>query len=66
MNLGYEFTKVAMPTMPFNKLTLSLNISNVGLLWKSTDAPVDPDFTSAQSTSWPTPLAWALNLRIDL
>lgn len=66
INLGYELTKTAVPEIPFNKMTFSLNFSNLGLLWKSTDAPVDPDFTNAQSTSAPTSFTWALGVRIDL
>lgn len=66
VNVGYELTKAVVPTIPFNKMTFSLNVSNLGLLWKSTQAPIDPDFTNAQSTSAPTPLTWALSLQVDL
>ncbi|WP_257667473.1 SusC/RagA family TonB-linked outer membrane protein [Parapedobacter tibetensis] len=66
INIGYELTKAVLPTMPFKKMVFSLNFANLGLLWKSTKAPVDPDFTNAQSTSAPTPLTWTVGLRVDL
>lgn len=66
LDLRYGFTKAVLPSIPFNRMDLYVNVSNLGLLWKSTKAPIDPDFATATSTSMPTPIACAFGIRLDL
>ncbi|WP_170845840.1 SusC/RagA family TonB-linked outer membrane protein [Parapedobacter composti] len=66
VNIGYEFTRAAFPRLPAQRVNVYLNFSNLGLIWKATKQPIDPDFSSATSTGIPAPFTATFGLRIDL
>lgn len=47
VNLSYDFTKKQLPFLPFPRLQLYANISNLGILWKANKDGIDPDYISS-------------------
>jgi TonB-linked SusC/RagA family outer membrane protein len=46
VNLSYDFTKTQLPFLPFPRLQLYVNVSNLGVLWKANKDGIDPDYIS--------------------
>ena len=44
INLSYRLSKSSMPGLPFHSAHLYLYASNLGIIWKSSDGPLDPDY----------------------
>ena len=57
VRVSYLFSKI----QGFNKIELYAFINNIGLLWKHTDLPLDPDFRSMKPQK-----SFAFGLKIDL
>ncbi len=60
LRFGYTFSKPANPRFPFSRMEVFTYLNNLGLIWKATDQPLDPDFP----TALPRRTA-AVGLRID-
>lgn len=44
IRLGYTWDKLNSPGLPFQRLEVFTYLNNVGILWKATEDPLDPDF----------------------
>jgi len=44
IRLGYTWDKLNFPGLPFQRLEVFTYLNNVGILWKATEDPLDPDF----------------------
>ncbi|GAB2493409.1 SusC/RagA family TonB-linked outer membrane protein [Algoriphagus taiwanensis] len=44
IRLGYAWDQVNSPGLPFQRLEIFTYLNNVGILWKATSDPLDPDF----------------------
>lgn len=44
IRLGYTWDKLNSPGLPFQRLEIFTYLNNVGILWKATSEPLDPDF----------------------
>lgn len=60
VRIGYAMGKSTHPWLPFAQAELYGYVNNIGLLWKKTDQPIDPDFQNV-----PPPRSMALGLRIN-
>lgn len=60
IRLGYLMDKTSMPWLPFAKMELYGYANNLGMLWKASDDPLDPDFQSSKALR-----SFALGLRLD-
>lgn len=47
VNLAYEIKRQSLRKLPFKTLKLYLNASNLGIIWRSNDKNLDPDYLSA-------------------
>lgn len=62
IQLSYNISKTKFKRLPFKSLQVYAYANNIGLLWKSTKLPIDPDFpTSARS-----PRQYSFGLRTTL
>ncbi|MBD8489180.1 SusC/RagA family TonB-linked outer membrane protein [Echinicola sp. CAU 1574] len=60
IRLGYRFEKRRMPSLPFQSAELYTYINNVGMIWKASDDPLDPDFRTSKPLK-----SIALGVKID-
>lgn len=44
IRLGYSWNKLNSPGLPVQRLEIFTYVNNVGILWKATSDPLDPDF----------------------
>jgi TonB-linked SusC/RagA family outer membrane protein len=61
INFGYNFTKRNFPGLPVEKLSLTFNAANLGILWRSNKDGIDPDANGGI----PAPKIYSLTLRTD-
>lgn len=61
IHLNYSFTKKVYKRLPVKEMSLSINASNLGILWRATHQPLDPDTGGA-----PLPKRIAFGLRITI
>lgn len=60
VRVAYSFTKERIPGLPFRSAEAYIYGNNLGILWKASDDPLDPDFQTARPLR-----SIALGLRID-
>jgi TonB-dependent starch-binding outer membrane protein SusC len=46
LNLGYTFSKEVWKKSPFRELGLSVNASNLGIIWRANKEKIDPEYAS--------------------
>ncbi|MFB2118454.1 SusC/RagA family TonB-linked outer membrane protein [Parapedobacter sp. 2B3] len=63
VRLAYQFSQANIPALPFKKLQLFANATNLGLLWCANGAGIDPDF--AAPSAIPTPRSYSLGITVD-
>lgn len=61
IRLAYLFDRSTLHWLPFRSAEFYSYANNLGILWKKTDASIDPDFQNL-----PPATSFALGLRIDL
>lgn len=61
IRLSYTFRRVRMPSFPFRQAELYGYANNLGILWKASSDPIDPDFRTAKP-----PVGISFGLRVDL
>ncbi|WP_192350313.1 SusC/RagA family TonB-linked outer membrane protein [Algoriphagus sp. Y33] len=48
IRLGYKWSRADKPKLPLRNIEAFTYLNNLGVLWKLTDIPLDPDFRSAK------------------
>lgn len=59
INLNYNFNPKLFDSQMFNELQVYFNASNLGIIWKSNKADLDPEFPA----SIPPAKSWAIGIR---
>jgi TonB-linked SusC/RagA family outer membrane protein len=59
---SYDFNRTQYPKLPFKRLQLYTNISNLGIIWAANKDHIDPDYYFSNNTLKP-PLTIAFGLR---
>jgi TonB-linked SusC/RagA family outer membrane protein len=62
INLAYSFEKMNSKRMPLNRFQLYGNVANLGILWKASKGPTDPDYP----TVMPPQKSYTIGVRIEL
>lgn len=62
IRLGYDFNTKIAKSLHFDAFNLSLNVTNVGLIWAANKKGIDPDF-SWTYTSLKPPVTYSISLR---
>lgn len=44
VQVGYTLRRKPSKKLPFESITFNLYLNNIGILWKATDSPLDPDY----------------------
>ncbi|WP_297337990.1 SusC/RagA family TonB-linked outer membrane protein [Algoriphagus sp.] len=60
IRLGYSWSRSTSPSLPVEGMELYAYFNNLGLIWKATDQPIDPDFPTLKPQR-----SAAIGLRID-
>ena len=60
IRLGYLMDQTSIPWLPFGAVEFYGYANNLGILWKATDDPLDPDFQSSKALR-----SFAMGLRIE-
>lgn len=60
IRLAYAFDKGGFPKLPCRRIEIYSYANNLGILWKASDDPLDPDFRNM-----PQPGTFALGVRAD-
>ena len=60
IRIAYTLDRKSFSSLPFQRAEIYAYINNIGLLWKATDQPIDPDFRLL-----PPQRSLSLGLRID-
>lgn len=63
INVGYDLNQDAHKWLPFNKMNIYFNISNLGIIWKASKESTDPDYGSA---AIPPSTTFAFGLKITI
>jgi len=68
ISLSYTFKKARLHQLPFENLQIYGYLNNFGILWKSTNSKLDPDFVPQITTTTisPTPRSFSLGLKLTL
>lgn len=64
INLNYHFSKNFLGSTMFKDLSLSVNLSDLGLLWKANKSGIDPDFNLGGNGLKP-PSVYTIGLRAN-
>ncbi|WAC39039.1 hypothetical protein [Pedobacter sp. SL55] len=59
ISLSYAFAKQQWKRLPFQQLTVTGNVNQVGLIWKRNDEPNDPDYPYSEALK-----TYAINVQI--
>lgn len=62
INLNYRFSKAASESMGVRGAQLYFNMSNLGVVWRSNNAGIDPEYLPATSTLPPLTVAFGCNI----
>lgn len=66
VSLSYQLERALLQKLHLTDATVSLSMSNLGLLWKANDAGIDPDYASGLSSyNLPPQTAYTLSLNIS-
>lgn len=65
VNLSYDLDKSVWKHLPFNNLQLYLNISNLGMLWRSNGSGIDPDYNYTNN-SLPNARTYSFGVRASI
>jgi TonB-linked SusC/RagA family outer membrane protein len=60
INLSYDLSKQALAGLPFKRLQIYMYANNLGVVWKSNQAGIDPDYQTG-----PPPRTIAVGLKTD-
>ncbi|GAB3665187.1 TonB-dependent receptor [Echinicola sediminis] len=60
VRLGYSLNKDQVPALPFQHVEIYTYANNVGMIWKASDDPLDPDYRSSKPLR-----SLAVGLRVD-
>ncbi|MCH7409983.1 SusC/RagA family TonB-linked outer membrane protein [Belliella sp. DSM 111904] len=60
IRLSYLFEKKSFPRLPFQRAEVYSYVNNIGILWKASDDPLDPDFRTMKPLR-----SIAFGLRVD-
>jgi len=63
IQFSYYMDRKALKQLPFQSITLSLYFNNIGLLWKSTRADIDPEYIK---DNYRDPLTITAGMKINL
>ncbi len=62
VNLSYAFPRDLLGRLPIAGIRLYGYVRNVGILWKSTQTGIDPDYVTAE---YPAPRTFAFGVQVD-
>ncbi|HPM29936.1 MAG TPA: SusC/RagA family TonB-linked outer membrane protein [Chryseolinea sp.] len=60
VNVNYTLDRNLMTRLPVNKVHLYAYVNNLGIIWKATDATIDPDYPTMKPVT-----TWAAGIKIE-
>lgn len=60
--ISYSLTRQTYKNLPFTNVQLSLNVSNIGIIWRANHAKIDPDYQQII----PPSIAYSAGLKVTL
>ena len=63
IQFSYDMDKNSLGRLPFQSITWTLYVNNIGLLWKSTRSDIDPEYIK---DNYRDPLTISAGMKINL